>query len=78
MLYLKKTDLINNQKIIVYDNQDNHKEFAKFFLNKTPYQIHAYWMKQIFLGKKIAPEKLTTKQLNEKTTQYTKCYSLFK
>ena len=35
-------------------------------LHKTPYQIHAYWMKQILLGKRLAPEKLTHKQLNEK------------
>lgn len=65
-LYLKKVTTINNQKVIVYDNTNDYEEFTQYFLNKTPYQIHAYWMKQIFLGKKIAPQKLSQQQLNEK------------
>ena len=50
-LYLKKTKLLNGVKVIILDNEKFYDEFNKVFLNKTPSQIHAYWMRQIFLGK---------------------------
>jgi len=65
-LYLKKISRINGVKVIVYDNTKDYEEFTKFFLNKTPSQIHAYWMKQIFLGKKVPPVKLTQKEIVQK------------
>ncbi len=57
-LYLKKTKLLNNQKVIVYDNQEEYKNFCINILNKTDGHIHAYWMRQIFSGKKIPPDKI--------------------
>lgn len=65
-LFLKKINKINGQKVVVYDNTELYEEFTKYFLNKTPAQIHAYWMKQVFLGKKVPPEKLDKKMIIEK------------
>jgi len=64
-LYLKKTDRIHGQKVIVVNNVDDYDEFNKKVLNKTPSQIHAYWMKQIFLGKKVPPKKITKTELEK-------------
>ena len=54
-VYLKKTDEIKGEKVEVLINKEHYKEFSKKVLDKTPSQIHAYWMKQVFLGKKIPP-----------------------
>ena len=47
-LYLKKTTSLNGIKIYIINNKKFYEEFTKKILNKTPNQIHAYWMKQIF------------------------------
>ncbi|MEO1954165.1 MAG: hypothetical protein ABGW74_05630 [Campylobacterales bacterium] len=62
-LYLKKTDRIHGQKVVVVNNVDDYDEFNKKVLNKTPSQIHAYWMKQIFLGRKVPPKKVDEKEI---------------
>lgn len=54
-LYLKKTKLLNNQKVNVYDNKDEYSLFYNKVINKNDGQLHAYWMKQIFSGKRIPP-----------------------
>lgn len=64
-IYLKKTDKIKGEKILIINNKDDYNEFNKKVLNKTPDQIHAYWMKQIFLGKKIPPKNITQKELEK-------------
>ena len=65
-LYLKKISKINGIKVIVYDTKEYYDEFTKYFLNKTPSQIHAYWMKQIFLGKRVPPIKLNENEAKQK------------
>jgi len=62
-IYLKKTDTINGQKIVVINNKDNYDEFNKKVLNKTPSQMHAYWMKQVFLGRKVPPRNIDSKDI---------------
>ncbi len=57
-LYLKKTKLLNNKKVLVYDNKDEYETFCTQVLNKTNGNIYAFWMGQIFLGKKIPPKKI--------------------
>ena len=64
-VYLKKTDKIRGKKVIVINNKDDYDEFNKKVLNKTPNQIHAYWMKQIFLGKKVPPRNITQKDIKK-------------
>jgi predicted transcriptional regulator len=54
-LFLKKTSSIRGVKVNVINNKLTYNKFNKNVLNKTPNQIHAYWMKQIFLGKQIPP-----------------------
>ena len=68
-LYFKKTKTINGQQVVIYDNIDSSDIFYKNILNKTPSQVHAYWMKQVFLGKNIPPLKLNHEELLEKLTQ---------
>jgi len=62
-IYLKKTDTIDGQKIVVINNKDNYDEFNKKVLNKTPSQMHAYWMKQVFLGRKVPPRNIDSKDI---------------
>ncbi len=62
-IYLKKTDTIKGQKVVVINNKDDYDEFNKKVLNKTPSQMHAYWMKQVFLGRKVPPKNIDKKDI---------------
>ena len=62
-IYLKKTDTIQGQKVVVINNKDDYDEFNKKVLNKTPSQMHAYWMKQVFLGRKVPPKNIDKKDI---------------
>lgn len=66
-LYLKKTDSINGIKVIPIDSTDEkiYQEFYKKVVNKTPSQLHAYWMKQIYSGKKQPPKRLSNSELQK-------------
>jgi len=64
-LYLKKTDKINDTKVIILDTKEDHDEFCRKILNKTPSQIHAYWMKQVFLGRKTPPPKYVREKISQ-------------
>ncbi|WP_321779049.1 hypothetical protein [Sulfurimonas sp.] len=62
-LYLKKTKLLNNKPVVVYDNEDEKSEFYLKIINKTDGQLHAYWMKQIFSGKNVPPKKIIPSEI---------------
>jgi hypothetical protein len=64
-VYLKKTDKIKGDKVIVINNKQDYDEFNTKVLNKSPSQIHAYWMKQIFLGKNIPPKNISSKDIKK-------------
>jgi len=60
-LYLKKTDNIRGFKVTPIDSQ-NKKLFNEFYskvIKKTPKQLRAYWMKQIYRGTTQPPRKLS-------------------
>ena len=59
---------IDNLRYIPINTVEDYEEFCRKVLNKTPSQIHAYWMKQVFLGKKTPPENY----LREKVSQIIK------
>ena len=66
-LYLKKTNTINGIKVIPIDSK-NKKVFTEFYkkvVKKTPKQLHAYWMKQIYTGNTQPPKKLSKKELKK-------------
>ena len=65
MLYLKKTTLLNGTRVYVVNNKEFYNDFNKNVLNKTPNQIHSYWMKQIFLGKNVPPPLLSSKDIKK-------------
>ena len=66
-LYLKKTDNINGIKVIPIDNKNKKifEEFYKKVVKKTPSQLHAYWMKQIYKGSKQPPKKLSQEAIKK-------------
>lgn len=66
-LYLKKTNIINGIKVIPVDSQNKKlfQEFYKKVVKKSPSQLHAYWMKQIYRGDKQPPKKLSSKALKK-------------
>ena len=60
-LYLGKINKINGIYLIPIDSQ-NKKEFSTFYkkiINKTPKQLHAYWVKQIYKGNRQPPLKFS-------------------
>jgi len=65
-VYLKKKDTINGVKVIPIDNKDSYNDFCKKVIKKTPKQLRAYWMQQIFKGNKQPPEKLSATQIKKK------------
>jgi hypothetical protein len=66
-LFLKKTNSINGVKLIPIDNQNPQlfQEFYKKVVKKTPDQLHAYWVKQMYRGNKIPPKRLSTLALKK-------------
>ncbi|MDF1875553.1 hypothetical protein JHD48_07385 [Sulfurimonas sp. SAG-AH-194-I05] len=57
---------------MILDNTDAYNTFYTQVINKTEGQIHAYWMKEIFLGENIPAKKISqedvVKYLNENTS----------
>ncbi len=74
-IYLKKTDNINGIKVIPIDNKDSYNEFCKKVIKKTPKQLHAYWMKEIYRGDKQPPPRLSDLQIKQKMEQNPKVIS---
>ena len=64
-VYLKKVTSVDNKKVVPIDNIDDYNEFYKKVVKKTPQQIHSYWMKEIFTGKKRPPKKVLDKELKK-------------
>jgi len=64
-LYLKKSDTINGIKVIPVDSKNKKlfQEFCRKIIKKTPKQLHAYWIKEIFRGDKQPPKRLSKKEL---------------
>jgi len=60
-LYLGKTDNINGIKLVPIDSKNKKvfEEFYKKVIKKTPSQLHAYWVKQIFQGTSQPPKRLS-------------------
>jgi len=65
-VYLKKIDTINGIKVIPIDNQDSYNDFCRKVIKKTPKQLRAYWMKEIYRGNKQPPLKLSSSQIKQK------------
>jgi len=66
-LYLKKSDTINGIKVIPIDSKNKKlfQEFCRKIIKKTPKQLHAYWIKEIFRGDKQPPKKLSPKEIKK-------------
>ena len=66
-LYLKKSNTINGIRVIPVDSQNKKlfQEFYKEIIKKTPNQLHAYWIKELYRGDKQPPKKLSPKALKK-------------
>ena len=66
-LYLKKTNTINGIKVTPIDSKNKKlfEEFYKKIVKKTPSQLHAYWIKQIYKGSTQPPKKLSKKAIKK-------------
>ena len=66
-LYLKKSNTINGIKVIPIDSKNKKlfQEFCRKIIKKTPKQLHAYWIKEIFRGDKQPPKKLSPKEIRK-------------
>jgi len=66
-LYLKKSNTINGIKVIPVDSKDKKlfKEFYRKVIKKSPKQLHAYWIKEMYRGDKQPPKKLSKKELKK-------------
>lgn len=62
-LYFKKTTLLKNHKVLVYDNKESYQHFYSWVLNKKAGAMHAYWIREIFLGKNVPPKKITSSNI---------------
>ncbi len=62
-LYLGKIDNINGIKVIPIDNNENYKEFYRQIIKKTPKQLRAYWMREMYEGTRIPPKKMSTQEI---------------
>ena len=47
------------------DNKEVYKEFYSQIIDKTEAQLHAYWMKEIFLGQNIPPKSVNQEKILE-------------
>jgi len=76
-IYLKKANKIDDEKIFPIDNIDDYDKFYKKVVKKTPQQIHAYWMKEIFTGKKRPPKRVSRQEVSKelKSTKKSISYS---
>jgi len=66
-LYLKKTDNIKGFKVTPIDSK-NQKLFQEFYakvVNKTPSQLRAYWIKQVYRGNTQPPKKLSKNAIQQ-------------
>ena len=66
-LYLKKSNTINGIKVIPVDSKDKKlfREFYQKVIKKSPKQLHAYWIKEMYRGDKQPPKKLSQKELKK-------------
>ena len=74
-VYLKKQDTINGIKVIPIDNKDSYNDFCRKVIKKTPKQLRAYWMKEIYRGNKQPPLKLSSSQIKQKIAKNPKIIS---
>ena len=70
-IYLKKVTSVDNKHITPIDNIADYNEFYKKVVKKTPQQVHSYWMKEIFTGKKRPPKKVLAKDLEKNLQENT-------
>jgi len=65
-IFLKKREYIAGEQIIILDNPNEiiYKNFIHKFINKNLREIKVYWMRMLFTGQTIPPEKLKPTSLN--------------
>ena len=76
-LFLGKTDQIQGIRLTPIDNI-NRACFEKFYrkvVNKSPEQLHAYWVNQIFSSNKKPPQKLSDSEITKRLLNHAQIIS---
>ncbi len=70
-IYLKEINTINGVAVTPIDNSNTkiYNEFYAKLINKSPKQIRAYWMKEIYRGDKQPPKRLSDEEIKIKIKQ---------
>ena len=64
-LYLGKIDNIRGVPVTPIDNKENYKEFYLKITEKSPKQLRAYWMREMYKGDRTPPKKCSTSVINK-------------
>ena len=75
-LFMLKKSLISGESITIIDSSEKttYKDFLKKYMNKTPRRMKTYWIRMLFTGKKIPPQKLSLDELNSLDDTEFGCY----
>lgn len=65
-IFMLKQKVIDGKPIKIVDRVEKpiYKEFVEEYMNKSLREMKTYWIRMLFTGKKIAPEKLSLEELN--------------
>jgi hypothetical protein len=64
-LYLGKIDNIRGVLVTPIDNKESYKEFYLKITEKSPKQLRAYWMREMYKGDRTPPKKYSTSVINK-------------
>jgi len=74
-LYLGKVDNIRGVKVTPIDNKESYKEFYLKITEKSPKQLRAYWMREMYKGDRTPPKKYSTSTINKMMKKNSKIIS---
>lgn len=65
-IFMLKQKAIDGKSIKIVDRVEKpiYKEFVEEYMNKSLRKMKTYWIRMLFTGKKIAPQKLSLEELN--------------
>lgn len=74
-IFMLKQQVVNGESIKIVDRMETpiYKEFIEDYMNKSLREMKTYWIRMLFTGQQIEPEKLLLEELNSFDNQES-CY----
>jgi len=74
-IFMLKRKMIEDQSITILESSDKetYTHFIKLYLKKSRRKMKVYWTRMLFTGKKIPPQKVSSKEL-KLLDGCTRCY----